>query len=162
MKFARWALAAFALFFSSLAFAQPVQNFAFKDIYGKQYHFSQFKGKWVVVNYWATWCGSCKKEFPALRYIANKYRGRAVVIGMDTGNTAGNATNPHEMRRFVRQHRLNYIVAPLQDNTLFALGMIWSVPTTFIVNPRGQIVTSHMGLMTARQIQSYIEGRNER
>lgn len=160
MKFARWAVAAFALFFSSFTFAQTVPDFTFKDINNQSYRFSQFKGKWVVANYWATWCQSCRKEFPALRYIANKYRGRAVVLGFDTGDAqTGQATNPHVMRNFVRQHRLNYTVVPLQNNTLFAFGVLWSVPTTFIINPQGQVVTSHMGIMTARQIQSYIEGK---
>lgn len=152
MKVLKWACAVAALCFSSVALAsQTVSDFSFKDIYGKQHQFSEYKGKWVIVNYWATYCAPCVKELPELKKIAHRYRGRAVVLGMDAGETPH-----HQMRRFMRQKGINYTVAPTQDSTMFSLGLIYGVPTTYIVSPQGQIVDVHMGAITAAQLENYI------
>lgn len=152
MKMLKWACAIVAFCFSSVALgSQTVSDFSFKDIYGKQHRFSEYKGKWVIVNYWATYCAPCVKELPELKKIAHRYRGRAVVLGMDAGETPH-----HQMRRFMRQKGINYTVAPTQDSTMFSLGLIYGVPTTYIVSPQGQIVDVHMGAITAAQLEGYI------
>lgn len=158
MKVLKWAIAVCALCVSSVAMAsQPVADFAFKDIYGKQHRFSDYKGKWVIVNYWATYCGPCVHELPELKKIAHQYRGKAVVLGMDAGET------PHrQMRQFMRQKGINYTVAPTQDSTMFSLGLIYGVPTTYIVSPQGHIVDVHMGAITANQLARYIDGGQQR
>jgi len=70
---------------------------------------------------------------------------------MDAGETPD-----HEMRQFIRQRGINYTVVPTQDNTMFALGLIYGVPTTFVVSPHGKIVHSHMGVVTIPQMQRFI------
>ncbi|PID49420.1 MAG: alkyl hydroperoxide reductase [Proteobacteria bacterium] len=153
MMILRSLLLIWGLVFASAASAQ-VANFAFQDIYGKNHRFSDFRGKWVVVNYWSTRCTPCISELPTLKYIAHRFRNKVVVLGMDAGETPD-----REMRTFVRRHGINYTVVPTQDSTMFALGLIYGVPTTYIVSPRGQIVASHMGVMSVRQIQNYILGK---
>lgn len=149
MKVLKAALLLSGLFISSVASAQ-VPNFSFQDIYGKQHQFSNYRGKWVIVNYWSTQCGPCLSEIPALKQIASQYRDKVVVLGMDAGETPD-----HEMRRFIRQKGINYTVVPTQDSTMFALGLIYGVPTTYIVSPQGQVVDSHMGVISAEQLKTY-------
>lgn len=139
------------LLFSSLVFAQQVADFGFKDINGRDHRFSQYKGKWVIVNYWSTYCGPCIAELPALKQIAANYRGKVVVLGMDAGETPNN-----EMKQFIRQRGINYTIVPTQDSSMFALGLIYGVPTTFIVSPQGRIVDTHIGVITAQRIQRFV------
>lgn len=144
------ALVCFMLF-SSMASAQQVQDFTFKDINGRYHKFSDFQGKWVIVNYWSTYCGPCLAEIPALRRVAHYYRGKVVILGMDAGETPD-----HEMRQFMKQRGINYMVVPTQESSMFALGLIYGVPTTFIVSPQGKIVDTHMGVMTVKHMQRFI------
>jgi len=141
------------ILFASAASAQ-VQNFAFQDVYGKTHRFSDFRGKWVIVNYWSPRCGPCISELPTLKYVAHRFRDRVVVLGMDAGETPD-----REMRQFIRRHGINYTIAPTQDSTMFALGLIYGVPTTYIVSPQGQIVDSRTGMVDVRYIQRHILGR---
>lgn len=151
MKLLRFLLIAMLLSFSSLATAQQVNDFSFKDINGKQHRFSDYRGQWVIVNYWSTYCPPCIVEIPALKRIAAQYRGKVTVLGMDAGETANN-----EMKQFIRQRGINYTVVPTQDSSMFALGLIYGVPTTFIVSPQGKIVDTHMGAITVQQMQRYV------
>lgn len=129
----------------------PVENFAFKDIDGKSHKFSDYKGKWVVVNYWATYCGPCITELPALNSVAKRFKDKLVVLGMEAGETPA-----AELKEFVAQKKITYPVIPTQDSTMFALGLLYGVPTTFVVNPEGEIAGTHMGAVTASVLQNYL------
>ncbi|MFI0398276.1 MAG: TlpA family protein disulfide reductase [Thiolinea sp.] len=150
MKFMKWATVFSGLLMSAAVSAQA-PNFSFQDIYGKQHQFSEYKGKWVIVNYWSPQCGPCLTEIPALKQVASQYRNNVVVLGMDAGETP-----TADLRRFIRQKGINYTVVPTQDSTMFALGMIYGVPTTYIVSPQGQIIDTHMGAVTVDQLKGYI------
>lgn len=155
MKFFKRAIALSVLLLASAtavaATGQQVPNFSFHDVNGKKHQFSQYRGKWVVVNYWATYCGPCVAELPALNSIARRNKDKLVVLGMEAGETPVD-----ELRAFAERHRLAFSVVPTQDSTMFALGLIYGVPTTFIVDPQGKVVDTHMGVISASQLQSYI------
>ncbi|MBJ6610103.1 MAG: TlpA family protein disulfide reductase [Candidatus Thiothrix moscowensis] len=154
MKLLKRAIALSVLFLASVtsvASAAQAPNFSFKDIDGQQHQFSEYRGKWVIVNYWATYCGPCVAELPALNSIARRYKDEVVVLGMEAGETSVD-----ELKQFAEQRRISYTVAPTQDSTMFALGLIYGVPTTFIINPEGKIVDTHMGVVTVSQLQNYI------
>lgn len=133
--------------------AGQAADFSFRDIDGQQHRLSDYRGKWVIVNYWSMECGPCLQEIPALKGIAQRYRNKAVVLGMDAGETPTT-----RMKQFMRQRGINYTVVPTQDSTMFALGLIYGVPTTYIISPKGQIVDTHMGAITTQQLQQYING----
>lgn len=136
---------------------QKVQNFSFKDIDGKAHQFSEYKGKWVIVNYWATFCGPCVAEIPALNSVAKRFKDKAVVLGMEAGETPTD-----ELKQFMEQKKIAYPVIPTQDSTMFALGLVYGVPTTFIVNPEGEIVDTHMGAITSAMLQNYLRADNKK
>ncbi len=161
MKLIKRALALAALLLMSVttmtaqaqpeADAQPVDNFAFKDIDGKAHKFSEYRGKWVIVNYWATFCGPCVAELPALNSVARKFKDKVVVLGMEAGETPVG-----ELKQFVADKKIAYPVIPTQDSTMFALGLVYGVPTTFVVNPEGKIEDTHMGAITVAMLQNYL------
>jgi thiol-disulfide isomerase/thioredoxin len=128
-----------------------VENFSFKDIDGNSHKFSEYKGKWVVVNYWATYCGPCVAELPTLNSVAKRFKDKLVVLGMEAGETP-----TPELKQFVAQKKITYPIIPTQDSTMFALGLLYGVPTTFVVNPEGQIAGTHMGAVTASLLQNYL------
>ena len=159
MKLNKRATALTALFLltaASLANAtEQVKDFSFKDINGKTHKLSDYRGKWVIANYWATYCGPCIAELPALTKIAGQFKDKAVVLGMEAGETPTD-----ELKQFVAQKKLNYTVVPTQDSTMYSMGLLYGVPTTFIVDPQGNIVDTHMGAITTAQLQSYMRNTN--
>lgn len=130
---------------------QKVQDFSFKDLDGKTHRFSEYQGKWVIVNYWATFCAPCNAEIPALNSFSKRYKDKVVVLGMEAGET-----KTDELRQFIEQKKIAYPVIPTQDSTMFALGLVYGVPTTFVVNPQGEIVDTHMGAITSAMLQNYL------
>lgn len=159
MKLIKRALALVTLFLASATAVasetQQVGNFSFKDIDGKAHQFSEYKGKWVIVNYWATFCGPCVAEIPALNSFAKRHKDKVVVLGMEAGETPTD-----ELKQFMDQKKIAYPVIPTQDSTMFALGLVYGVPTTFVVNPQGEIVDTHMGAITSAMLQNYLRADN--
>ena len=157
MKLTKWATILSSLLISATATVAAAQtpNVAFQDIYGRQHQLAEYKGKWIIVNYWSPQCGPCLSEIPALKQVAAKFRDKVVILGMDAGETPD-----ADLRRFIRQKGINYTVVPTQDSTMFAFGLIYGVPTTYIVSPQGQIVDTHMGAVTVEQLQNYFATDN--
>ncbi|WML92115.1 TlpA disulfide reductase family protein [Thiothrix lacustris] len=129
-----------------------VDDFSFVDIDGDTHQFSEYLGKWVIVNYWATYCEPCIASFPILNKVASHFKGNAVVLAVEAGETPH-----HDLKKFVRDMKINYSVIPTQDSVMFALGFIYGVPTTFIVDPHGEIVTTHMGEITINDLDGSIK-----
>ncbi|WP_020558130.1 TlpA family protein disulfide reductase [Thiofilum flexile] len=152
----KWVVGCLVLMFCSVvnAAGQVAADFSFQDLDGKPHRLSDYRGKWVIVNYWSKDCSPCIQEIPVLKGVAQRYRNTAVVLGLDVGETP-----IAQMKQFVRQRGINYLVAPTQDSTMFALGLIYGVPTTYIISPKGEIVDTHMGAITAQQLQRYLSNR---
>ena len=90
MKLIKRAIALTLLFMVAavpVAGAATVEDFSFKDINGQTHRFSDYRGKWVVVNYWATYCGPCLEELPALNGAAKRFKDKLVILGMEAGET---------------------------------------------------------------------------
>ena len=75
-----------------------------------------------------------------------------MVLGMEAGETP-----TPELKQFIAQKKITYPIAPTQDSTMFALGLLYGVPTTFVVNPEGEIEGTHMGAVTATMLQNYLQ-----
>lgn len=155
MKFLNRAVTASVLLVASLASvasANETPNFSFKDVDGNYHRLSEYRGKWVIANYWATYCGPCVAELPALNSIAKRYRGKVVVLGLEAGET-----EPRQLKQFAQAKGLSFPIVPTQKSTLddYPFGLVYGVPTTFIVNPEGKVVDTHMGAVSSAQLQRY-------
>ena len=124
----------------------PVPAFSLTDLDGKVIDQKAWKGKVVLLNFWATWCGPCRAEIPDLITLQNKYRDQLVIIGLsvDEGKTA-NA----DVKKFVTDHQMNYAVAIVDEKIEKLFGGVSSIPSTFVLNTEGKMVQRHLGTLNA-------------
>ena len=127
-----------------------VKNFSFLDIQGKRQELNQYRGKWLIINYWAIYCPPCRVEVTDIDIFARENKSTAVVFGMDTG---GDPTD--ELLKFKKEFNLSYPLIPAQDSTLLAFGAIDVIPTTYIISPKGRLVDKHIGMITYDDLHDY-------
>ncbi len=127
-------------------------DFSLKDLDGKVHRLADYRGKWVVVNYWATWCPPCIEEMPALDEFHNKHKDTdAVVLGV---NTEG--TDVAKLRPFVESLMVTYPILRDRPRQVSELGFVEVLPTTFLVSPEGRVVAFVEGMVAPREIEAYI------
>jgi thiol-disulfide isomerase/thioredoxin len=119
----------------------PAPDLKTKDLNGKELSLESYKGKVVLLNFWATWCGPCRAEIPSLIRIQEAYKDRLQIIGMDVDDTDADS-----LRAFVKAKGINYPVAMTSVPLRIAYGGIGALPTLFIINQDGKMVQKHVGL----------------
>jgi thiol-disulfide isomerase/thioredoxin len=119
-----------------------VPAFSLVDFDGKPMTPAAWRGKVVLINFWATWCGYCVKEMPMLVALQERYRDQLVIVGLSTDTIPA-----VEVKAFARQAHLNYPVAIAGADVQAAFGGVSGLPMTFVVNPEGGIVQRHVGLL---------------
>jgi thiol-disulfide isomerase/thioredoxin len=112
-----------------------------KDLDGKELSLEAYKGKVVLLNFWATWCGPCRAEIPSLIRIQEAYKDRLQIIGMDVDDD-----DEEQLRAFVKGQGINYPVAKTSVSVRFAYGGIAALPTMFVINQDNKVVQKHVGL----------------
>ncbi len=128
--------------------------FSMTDSQGKTHRLTDYKGKWVLVNFWATWCPPCLEEIPDLVALHEDRRNNLVVIGI-----AMDYRNPKQVTDFADQMMISYPVV-LGDYKMAAqIGPVRGLPMTYLYNPQGKIVAQNMGAITRDAVESYIHGK---
>lgn len=145
-------LIASVLLFSGLARAEPI-DFSLPDLDGKQRSLSEFRGKWVVLNYWATWCPPCLEEIPDLVAFHARHEDKdAVVVGLNFENIPS-----AQLKAFADQYFISYPVLLNGDmhpaHERLAVG---GMPTSYIISPEGEPVARQIGTITVDQLETYI------
>ena len=112
-----------------------------KDLNGKELSLEAYKGKVVLLNFWATWCGPCRAEIPSLIRIQEAYKDRLQIIGMDVDDE-----DEEQLRGFVKGQGINYPVAMTSVPVRLAYGGIAALPTMFVINQDNKVVQKHVGL----------------
>ena len=126
-----------------MADAKPANmDFVIKDLDGKDVKLSSYKGKVVLLNFWATWCGPCKAEIPGFVELQDKYRDELVVVGFSVDDTAEKA------REFAKQYKINYpiLLGEGREDVQDAYGPIWGIPASFIISKDGTVCRKHLGI----------------
>ncbi|MBI3562581.1 MAG: TlpA family protein disulfide reductase [Gammaproteobacteria bacterium] len=140
--------------FSSGLFAAVPQavDFSLQDLQGKTHHLSDYRGKWVVVNFWATWCPPCLDEIPELVDFHEKHKAKdAVVLGINFEDVEASY-----LKNFVSEYLISYpILRGDQDHTE-PFGSIDGLPTTYIISPKGEIVSQRVGGVTRAYLEDFI------
>jgi len=134
---------------------QATLNFTLKDVNGKPVKLADFKGKILVLNFWATWCIPCRAEIPALVELQAKYAGNGLqVIGVSIDDPA------EKMKPFVGQYKINYPVLQAlgNDGILDTYGPMVVVPQTVIIQRDGKLCTKHVGPVTREAFEQEIKG----
>lgn len=121
---------------------KPAPVLVLPDEQGNTIRLADFKGKVVVLNFWATWCGPCKFEIPWLIEFQRQYKDQGFsVIGVSMDEGGWPAVRP-----FLEEAKTNYPILLGTDETAAAFGGIEVLPTTFIIDRQGRITSTHMGL----------------
>jgi thiol-disulfide isomerase/thioredoxin len=126
----------------------PVPAFAFTDLSGKRIANDTGRGKVVLINFWATWCGPCREEIPMLIALQKQYEGRLVILGLSVDDPGPHTADV--VQAFAKSAGINYTVAVAPEEVQQAFGGISSVPTTFVVDPNGRLVQRHRGQLEPR------------
>lgn len=128
-------------------------DFSMPDLDGKVHTLSQYRGKWVVVNFWSTSCAPCLKEIPELSAFHSRHKDQdAVVLGVNFEDI-----KESWLRKFISSINMNYPVLLWGTDPATPLGPIVMLPTTFIVSPTGQYMGLQRGAITAEMLEKYIE-----
>ena len=130
-------------------------DFTLKDMSGADVPLSKYKGKVVLLNFWATWCGPCKVEIPEFVEVYNEHRDQGFeILGVLTQDDAP----ADELRAFASSLGINYPVLRGTEAFEEANGPIYALPTTFVIDRHGTICTKHMGMMPKAMVEQEIKG----
>ncbi len=127
-------------------------GFTFQDTQGKQHSLAAYKGKWVLVNFWATWCPPCLEEIPDLNALHDKHKDKdLVVLGV-----AMDYSSAQQVTDFADQLFVSYPVILGTRASAAQVGAISGLPTTYLFNPQGKLVAYNVGAITRKAVEGYI------
>lgn len=131
---------------------EPAPGFSLQDANGKTVRLADFKGKVVLLNFWATWCGPCKLEIPWFTEFQEK-QGAAglVVLGVSLDDEGWKAVKP-----FLEKMTVNYTVVLGDDAVAAKYGGVDSLPETLLLDQQGRIAARHVGLTPKATLETGI------
>ena len=163
MRSAPTPLAAAALFLVAAVFLPPASlnaqgqgrlapSFAVRTLDGKIFRLREQRGRPVVLDFWATWCGPCRASMPHLDRIQESHaRDGLVVLGLSVDEV-----EPARVKRFAERLGVRFRLAMAEEKLLDQYGPIRQIPTTFFINRRGEVVRRTVGYLDAETLDAYV------
>jgi peroxiredoxin len=146
----RLCFAAFLGMASTIAFAA---EFTVKDVAGQTHRLADYRGKWVLVNFWATWCAPCLKEIPDFSALYDARKGRdLVVLGV-----AMDFDNPKEVTDYARKLSMSYPLVLGDDDTAAQFGRVVGLPTSYLYDPKGNLALKKIGPLPKETIENMLD-----
>jgi thiol-disulfide isomerase/thioredoxin len=140
----------FALMASFARMSYADKPFTLVDTTGVIHRLTDYKGKWVIVNYWATWCPPCLEEVPDLVNLYDQRRDKdLMVLGV-----IFEFKHIREVETFVDDMLMSYPIVLGNQHVVAQIGSAAVLPTTYIYNPQGRLVKVKKGLMTKQDIEA--------
>ncbi|MBQ6446207.1 redoxin domain-containing protein [Cytobacillus oceanisediminis] len=141
---------------TGLNIGDTAPNFTLKDLSGKKVQLSDFKGKSVMINFWATWCPPCKKEMLDIETFSKEYKDQWVVlaVNVDGGNEEG-------VRQFIQERKLTFPVIMDEKDVVANQYHILSIPTTYFLNKDGVIINKAYTMLTFEQMRELAQSKKE-
>ena len=136
-----------------MANAKPATDFTLPDLDGKAVKLSAFRGKVVLLNFWATWCGPCKAEIPGFVELQTQYKNDLVIVGLSVDDPADKA------KAFAQQYKVNYpmVLGLGHDEIQDAYGPIYGIPASFLISRDGKVCKRHLGIAPKSQFEREIK-----
>ena len=139
-------------------------NFTLEDLNGKKVSLANYKGKAVLINFWATWCGPCKLETPWLVELRNRYASQGFeVLGVDSeGDDAKPGSSAWDkdkaaVTKFTTQQKVPYPVLMNGDSLATPFGGLDDLPESFYINRKGVVVIAQVGIDNEKVIEDNIK-----
>lgn len=127
-------------------------DFVLKDQNNAPVNMADYKGKVVIVNFWATWCGPCKVEIPDFVKLYAEYKDKGlVIVGISIDDS------PAQLQAFMKEYNMNYPVLQMRPEVEDAWGPFYGYPTSFVVARDGSICNKHLGPATHAQFEREIK-----
>jgi thiol-disulfide isomerase/thioredoxin len=128
-------------------------DFKLKDMNGVDVKLDSFKGKVILINFWATWCGPCKAEIPSLVELQQEYADDLVVLGFSVDDPA------EKIKPYAEEYKVNYplLVGNGREDVQNAFGPMLGIPVTVIIGRDGIIAKKHTGIATKEQFEREIK-----
>jgi peroxiredoxin len=127
-------------------------DFTLKNLEGKDVRLSDFKGKIVILDFWATWCGPCKMELPHFRELYKQYKDKGVaIVGVALDQQGLKIVAP-----FVQKNQIEYVTLIGTPDVVGRYGDIRGIPTTFIINQKGKITNKFVGYRNKADFEAEI------
>ena len=159
-RLALWMLALAASLTPSLTLAAPppsapfnLENLRYPDLNGQPRQLAQWRGKVVVLNFWATWCNPCREEMPMLNRYADRYGGAVAVVGVALDN-------PVAVRNFVREFGIRYPILLAGDSAEVDLSTRFGnaksvLPYSVLIGRDGRVLAQKFGLIRAHDLEGW-------
>ncbi|OGS80272.1 MAG: thioredoxin [Gallionellales bacterium GWA2_55_18] len=140
-----------------LALSSPIHatDFSLEDMRGKMHRLEDYRGKWVLVNFWATWCPPCLSEIPELSSLHDAHKDSDLVvigIAMDSGSSS-------KVASFAEAHGISYPVVMGNRKITRQIGELKVLPTSYLYAPNGKQVSYQDGEVTRASIETYIKNK---
>ena len=130
----------------------PAPAWELKDLEGKGVKSSDFKGKVIILDFWATWCPPCRAELPSFIDLQKQYgNDKLAMIGISVDQGGATVVKP-----FAQQNGLNYRILLADEKTVAAFGGIAAIPTTIVIDRDGLIASKHVGLTSEREFKAEV------
>ena len=134
--------------------ADAAPSWSLQDLNGKTINSSDFKGKMVILNFWATWCLPCRAEIPDFIEMAKQYQDKGlVIIGISL-----DSVQPSEVAAFVKKAGINYPIVMGNQDVAAAYGGIEAIPTTFVIDAKGKLSAIYGKVKPAEHIAEVLAG----
>lgn len=119
------------------------------DLDGKAINFQDYKGKWVVINYWASWCGHCLKELPEFNKFYDKHKNAVVVLGVNYDQLPA-----EQLRAMTEKLNIQFPTLVTDPAAVLGIGRVSAIPVTFVMNPEGKISEPMIGEQTVQTLEN--------
>lgn len=129
-------------------------NFTLKNMNGGDVALSSHKGKVILLDFWATWCGPCKIEIPGFVELYTKYRSQGfIALGVSVDDPIS------KLKPYAAQLKMNYpvLIGDGRDDVKEAFGPLWGLPTSFLIGRDGKICKKHTGFATKEEFEREIK-----
>ncbi|MDD2833393.1 MAG: TlpA disulfide reductase family protein [Methylotenera sp.] len=129
--------------------AEMKAQFLIEDLSGEQHRLSDYRGRWVLVNFWATWCPPCLEEVPDFVSLHAQHKQKKLVVL----SVVTDYKDVQEVKEYADDMQMTYPIVLGDDEVLAQFGSADVLPTTFIYDPLGKLVKTKRGLITRQYIE---------